>query len=971
MTPAQKNRMLPSEQALYNSKISQTYIDYLRVNYPKIQIDKLLRHAGMSKEEVTDNAHWFTQAQIDRLQEVLVAETGDSHIARHAGRFVASARGLGQIKQYVVGLMNIETVFLSMAKIIPRITKGAAVSIRRLGPGKIEITSTPNPGVDEKIFQCENRIGYFEGLPKLFTDCYATIEHPACFHKGDPCCRYIVSWDKSLSLKLRLMRNYALPISLLITAGSYFFLPAAPVFNMAALLIIFNLVLSKAYDHQRIKEQRQVSEANHKMAEENMESADAIYNNALLIREIGQATASIFDANEMMDKLAELMERRLSFDRALILLADHTEKHLIYSAGYGYSEDEKERLERTVFTLDRPDSRGAFIRTFLDQRHIVVTDFADIEESLSDKDRKLARHFNVKSFMCVPIVFEGKSLGVLAVDNVRTLIPLKKSDVHLLEGIASNIAISINNSRSFQKLRESESRYRQTLESIALGYFELDRTHGIVFVNKAFCELLGYTADELMGLCFDHLFSPDTEDQIEGLLNGIRRDGNTVGFAHFAMVKKEGSSIPVDLSASLVYDTNDLFCGFRGLVRDATDRLKGEKEKELLEKRLIQAQKMEAIGTLAGGIAHNFNNWLNGILGNVTLIRLDPQVNAKTEERVRKIEHIVESAARMTQQLLGYARGGKYKVDLLDINTVIKESADMFSVTKRDIAIHLNLTPSLASVRADKGQIEQVLWNLYVNAVDAMPGGGKMIIETKQTTSGALGEVDYEIASGDYICFSVKDYGVGISPALQKKIFEPFFTTKHGKGTGLGLASVYGIVKSHGGYVDVKSAMGQGSTFSIFLPAAGTPHGAGRHSDLQTIRTGQEKILLVDDEEIILDSCGQMLTKLGYTALTASRGKEALEIYAAQCHTIDLVIIDMIMPGMNGSELFDHLKKVNPNVHVLLSSGYGLNEQVQKILDSGCKGFIQKPYTMVQLSQMIRKVLDKAPSEVARTFQEA
>jgi PAS domain S-box-containing protein len=948
----------PSEPALYNSKITQTYIDYLRVNHPEIQIDDLLRQAGIAKEEVMDAAHWFSQAQVDRLQKVLVAETGDKNIARHAGRFIASARGLGQIKQYLIGLMNIETVFLSLTKIMPRITKGVTVSIQRLAPGKIEITSTPNPGVNEKIFQCENRIGYFEGVSKLFTDCYANLEHPTCFHKGAPYCRYIVSWNTSLSLKLKRICNYALPISLLSVVALSFYLPVKSLINIAAFLIILNLVLSKAYDHQRIKEQRKISEANHKMAEENMEWADSNYNNALLIREIGQATAAIFDVHELMNKLVELMQRRLSFDRAMILLADENTKQLLYSAGYGYNEDEKRHLEHTAFQLSNPDSKGAFIRTFLDQQHLVVNDFAEIEDSLSDRSRQLARHFNVHSLLCVPIVFEGKSLGVLAVDNVRSMTPLKKSDVHLLEGIASNTAISISNSRSFQKLRESESRYRQTLESIALGYFELDRTNGIVFVNKAFCELFNYTADELMGLCFDHLFAPDTEDKIGKLLNSIRRDGHTVGFAHFTMLTKQGGSIPVDLSASLVCDTSGLFCGFRGLVRDATDRLNSEKEKELLEKRLIQAQKMEAIGTLAGGIAHNFNNWLSGILGNVTLIHLNPKIDAKTQERVKIIEHIIESASQMTQQLLGYARGGKYKVDLLDINTVIKESAEMFSVTRKDIALHLRLAPSLAAVKADKGQIEQVLWNLYVNAVDAMPAGGNMIIESKQTTSDALKEEAYEIASGEYICFSVTDFGTGIDPEHQKKIFEPFFTTKNGKGTGLGLASVYGIVKSHGGYVNVVSALGQGSTFSIFLPVAKASPNVNKHPDLQAIRIGKGKILLVDDEESILDSCAQILTKLGYTTMTALRGNQALEIYAANFGTIDLVIIDMIMPGMNGGELFAQLKELNPNVKVLLSSGYGLNEQVQRVLDSGCNGFIQKPYNLAKLSQMIRTILD-------------
>lgn len=267
------------------------------------------------------------------------------------------------------------------------------------------------------------------------------------------------------------------------------------------------------------------------------------------------------------------------------------------------------------------------------------------------------------------------------------------------------------------------------------------------------------------------------------------------------------------------------------------------------------------------------------------------------------------------------------------------------------------LDPKVAAVKADRGQIEQVLWNLYANAVDAMPDGGELIIETGQTPSEALQEFDYEIAPGDYVCFSISDSGIGIDPEHRESIFEPFSTTENGKGTGLRLASVYGIVKSHGGYVDVKSSKGRGSTFSIFLPVAEEAYIATQQSNASATSAGREKILLVDDEDMILDTCSRLLAKHGYATLTALTGKEALEIYARHANSIDLVIIDMIMPDMNGRELFDRFKKINPSVKTVLSSGYSLNEQAQNILDRGCDGFIQKPYNIIQLSELIRKIM--------------
>jgi len=567
-----------------------------------------------------------------------------------------------------------------------------------------------------------------------------------------------------------------------------------------------------------------------------------------------------------------------------------------------------------------------------------------------------------RSFLCVPILFEKKSLGILAVDNIRSMAPLKKNDVNLLQGIASHIAISIYNSRSFKKVRESEDKYRQTLESIEEGYFELDFMNTIISVNNALCELLDYTINELIGDRFNHHFIPDNTHHIGQLLKRIQKDGTAVRFAHFKMVRKTGDLIAVDLSASLVLDTSGRPIGFRGLIRDATDRLNAEKEKMLLESQLLQAQKMEAIGTLAGGIAHNFNNWLSSILGNATLIQMDSQQNEKIIERANKIESIVESAAQMTQQLLGYAREGKIKVGLIDVNKVIRDSADTFSIARKDITIHFNLDPNIRAFKADKSQIEQVLWNLYINAVDAMPGGGNLIIETKNTTSQELKGYEYEMTPGDYICFSVSDSGIGMAPEQQKNIFKPFFTTKNGKGTGLGLASVYGIIKSHDGYVDVKSTKGKGSTFNIFLPSVKEAFIEGQPSDHHIISGKREMILLVDDDETVLDAISQLLDSLGYSTLLAHNGQEALKIYATKGHLIDLVIIDMIMPGMNGSELFDQLKEKNQNVKTLLSSGYSLNEQAQQIMDHGCNGFIQKPFNIAQLAKMIRKILNPSIS---------
>ena len=284
----------------------------------------------------------------------------------------------------------------------------------------------------------------------------------------------------------------------------------------------------------------------------------------------------------------------------------------------------------------------------------------------------------------------------------------------------------------------------------------------------------------------------------------------------------------------------------------------------------------------------------------------------------------------------------------------------MFGRTKKEVSIHKKLDSAIWTVEADEGQIDQVLLNLYVNAWQAMPGGGQLYI---QTANVRLDEDDikpFEIQAGRYVKITITDSGVGMDAATQQRIFEPFFTTKEmGRGTGLGLASAYGIIKNHGGLIDVHSTKGEGTTFSIYLPVGKKDVAAKKTLDKEIIK-GSETILLVDDEDLIIEIAQKMLSKMGYNTLIAQGGQETIEVYRQHGDQIDLTILDMIMPDMNGQETYKRLKKMKPNLKVLLSSGYSLNDQAQKIMDLGCQGFIQKPFDVVQLSQKIRAILDQS-----------
>jgi nitrogen-specific signal transduction histidine kinase len=390
----------------------------------------------------------------------------------------------------------------------------------------------------------------------------------------------------------------------------------------------------------------------------------------------------------------------------------------------------------------------------------------------------------------------------------------------------------------------------------------------------------------------------------------------------------------------------------QGVIFDLNDRKR-------LEQQLLQAQKLEATGTLAGGIAHDFNNLLMGIQGYTSLMLLEMDPSHPQYERLKCIEDQVKSGADLTKHLLGFAQGGRYEVHPTQMNDIIEKSASMFGRTKKEITMHTKLADGLWAVEVDRGQMEQIFMNLYLNAWQAMPGGGEIFLESSNAVLQDDDTHPYEMRPGKYIKITVTDTGVGMDVKTRERVFEPFFTTKAmGRGTGLGLAMVYGIVKGHGGMINVYSEPGHGTTFNIYLPASNKDAFLDEQESQQILK-GTETILLVDDERTVLEVSNEILASLGYNVLIAGNGPDALALYLENIERIQLVILDLIMPGMSGGETFERLKQMNSEIRVLLSSGYGMNQQVQKVLDLGCRGFIQKPFNISHLSKKMREVLNK------------
>ena len=451
------NKVKP-DGPLYNSRIIGTFVDYIKKHYPDLDIDSILSYAGITNYELADQGHWFSQRQIDRFHKILSEKTGKLDISREVGRYAASSKASGAIKQYTLGLMSPTSVYLLMEKLYSAMSRGATVKAKKLGSNRVEIISTPKPGVNEKPYQCENRIGTFEAVAKLFTKRFATIEHPSCFHKGDDYCRYIITWEKTSSLVWERVRNYSILISILASLALFFVLPTMPWAIFVLLCVLLTIIFSFYSEHLEKKDLTKTIETQGDAAKDLLDEINLRYNNALLVQEIGQATSMFLDIQKLLKSVMDIMKERLDFDRGGIWLANKEKTRLIYNVGYGYRSEIENLLRNTDFHLDRQRSRGVVVQAFKQQKHYLVNNINEIKKDLSKRSLEFVQRIGAQSFICVPVVYEGESLGVLLVDNLKSKKPLSQSEISLLMGIAPQIAISTHNAISYQRLQETKER---------------------------------------------------------------------------------------------------------------------------------------------------------------------------------------------------------------------------------------------------------------------------------------------------------------------------------------------------------------------------------------------------------------------------------------------------------------------------------------------------------------------------------
>jgi PAS domain S-box-containing protein len=566
----------------------------------------------------------------------------------------------------------------------------------------------------------------------------------------------------------------------------------------------------------------------------------------------------------------------------------------------------------------------------------------------------------LKILAWIPLVRQGIFAGVLIIGG-RDIRKFGAKKIAVIQAFGNQISMALNNAYLFEQVKESERRYADLYENSPDMYHSVDRRGIIISCNQTESQLLGIPKEAIIGHPLLNLYPPAQYKHVEMNLKKIFEHGQESKGIEEQIRNADGTLIDVSLSISLVYDADGKPAMARMVLRDIT-------EKKKMEAKILQAQKIDSIGNLAGGIAHDFNNILTAILGSASIMRRRILDDKRLLKYVDLIETTSRRGAAITRQLLTFSRKSNPHVVPIDVISIVDQTIKLFEVTTpRTIHIKYDLSPEPLIVNGDEGQLQQALLNLCINARDAMTNGGILVINCRSVLVDA--EESKNITDGhpgDYAMISVADSGVGIPPDIINRIYEPFFTTKEqGKGTGLGLSVVYGVIKSHNGYINVSSEVNSGTHFTIYLP---------RIIDNQVTRElqsgqsgivgGSERILLIEDEISVGEIGAEILSELGYKIEIAHNGREAMDKLELGNQKVDLVILDMNMPRMGGQATFDYIKQKYPSLKVLVCSGYSAI-----MLDDGkftqqIDGFIQKPYELDDLAHKVRSIIDSPTKSV-------
>ena len=585
---------------IYNSRIIKSYVEYLKKHLPEVDSDPLLKYADIETYQLDDEGHWLTQEQVDRFHDILAKTTQDPDISRKVGRFSVTSRASGALGQYMLGFINPATAYGVLERINAQLSRGATLKTKAIGADRIEAKATLQAGVAEKPYQCQNRLGGLEALAKLSTNKFASIEHPVCIHKGGDCCLYVISWENTRTFFWKRIRNYYFWIAFALCAILFSFMKPAYWDVLTLSCVLMGMGVTLYAEHLEKKDLLAHIFNQGDAAESLLDQINRRYNEALLVQEIGQKSSDMTKVDELLQYIIESLVKRLDFDRGIIMLANKQKDRLVYTVSYGYNPKNEDYLHNIQFHLDNPQSKGTAVASFRTQKPFLVNDLSDIEHDLSRKSLDFVNTMGSRSFICVPIVYKGESLGVLIVDNVQSKKPLSQTEMSLLMGIAPQIGISIKNAIAHQKIKESEERFRSLSENAPDIIYTLGIKGKFTYINPVIETILGYRPEEIIGRYFIDIVRKEDVHRCIEFFKQVRDHQQTIKEEMGILLHKDGTERYFSFSCAPNFDSESHFIGVVGTFKNMTDIRKSEMElKKSFEKlQSVMSSTIDAISII-------------------------------------------------------------------------------------------------------------------------------------------------------------------------------------------------------------------------------------------------------------------------------------------------------------------------------------------------------------------------------------
>ncbi|BBO84649.1 hypothetical protein DSCO28_52150 [Desulfosarcina ovata subsp. sediminis] len=790
---------------------------------------------------------------------------------------------------------------------------------------------------------------------------------------NDDACRYRAAWKEPPSSVWRRAGQYTALLTIAITAATAPFFPATAWGPLALALGLVCLCIWVVANRLEVGNLTRSLKAQEDLASHLREELDTRHHNARLVQEISLAGADILEIGTFLQTVLDSMARNLDFSRGMIVLCQDACRHLKHRANYGFSQPDQQVLDPLELELNPDDTENPFVQALNHGRPVFLEGIHHHNQNLSPSTLNVFKQLNIVSLIGVPLRHKDDPLGLMIVDARDGKKNRTASDIHLLMGIAAQVATGIVNARAYTQLQESEARYRLVTENVTDVIWIFDfQDLKITYISPSVEKMLGYTPDEIMDLPMDRYLTPDSCDKVAATLSTTLNPAfgqetsspcNAVNM-ELEKVHKDGTIVPIEVIANFLTDKNGRPNAVLGISRDLSRRKEYEKARHEDETRRQQAKKMESLGTMAGSIAHNFNNLLMVVLGNLELAKEELNTSQPPLLNVQRAINASQRAADLSSMMLTYVGQLKKEsvpVDLSQVAGQVLENMD--ETTMANVNLDLDLADPMPLIAADAGQMRQIISGFVTNAIEALGNKpGRVRIST-----GAMHCDDHFLAGaylndgiceGMYAFAEVADTGCGMDAETLSKAFDPFFSTKF-TGRGLGLAAVLGIIRSHNGAIRVHSVKNEGSVFTALFPIQGISHHR-RHSEAETVESPStgKTVLLVDDETMVMDIGHQFLERLGYTVKMASSGQAALDIFRQAANSIDCLLLDFSMPDMNGLETLQHIKKIGSTARIIVTSGYTRQQIEDRFAQIGLPdGFIQKPFEIKKLKETLGRVL--------------